>query len=462
MIRSLTISPKKFSAKPVALLIALVYMSVLILALREYLLWQSVNFLLGIGAMVMVTTIDRQKLNSQRYAWLSVVLALLACWIPVKTLLFFSIVFAFFFLIETYFGRLNSLPLLVAGLMSPFFQYISALFSFPIRLELSKWAGKILSMINPDVLVQGNIITYQQQEFSVDTTCMGLKMMVTSLLLSTILLSIYQRRTGKRAGWLLMGFFFTEIFALNIIANLIRIVCLIQFEIPPASVFHELTGILCLLLYVIAPAMISCNWMIKKWGKPTPGKNDDVVEMRNGKRLGLHVLLMAAIIVSAFKVKSRDVNMDNNTASVPSVSGYTCQRVKADVVKLENNSSLIYLKAIPNYFIPDHNPMICWTGSGYNLERIQEEKIESRELYTALLKKEKEELYTAWWYSNGTTHTISQARLRWELLSGGKQFTLINVTAASRQSLELELKSIFRNESIKELTTTSFYSLKTE
>jgi len=45
-------------------------------------------------------------------------------------------------------------------------------------------------------------------------------------------------------------------------------------------------------------------------------------------------------------------------------------------VKLENNSSLIYLKAIPDYFNPDHNPMICWTGSGYNLERIQEEKID--------------------------------------------------------------------------------------
>ena len=462
MIRSLTISPPKFIAKPTVLLIALVYMSVLILALREYLLWQSVNFLLGIGAMVMVTTIDRQKLNSQRYAWLSVVLALLAFWIPVKTLLFFSIVFAFFFLIESYFGRINALPLLVAGLMSPFFQYISALFSFPIRLELSQWAGKILSMFNPDVLVQGNIITYRQQEFSVDTTCMGLKMMVTSLLLSTILLAIYQRKTGKRAGWLVMSFFFTEVIALNIIANLIRIVCLIQFEIPPESVFHELTGILCLLLYVIAPAMMSCNWMIKKWGKPAPEKNDDIKEMRNGKRLGLHVLLMTAIIVSAFQVKNRDVKMDNNTASVPSVSGYTCQRVKADVVKLENNSSLIYLKAIPDYFNPDHNPMICWTGSGYNLERIQEEKIEGRELYTAVLRKEKEELYTAWWYSNGTTHTISQASLRWELLSGGKQFTLINVTAASRQTLELEVQSIFRNSSFKELTETTFYSLKTE
>ena len=462
MIRSLTISSPKFTIKPLALLIALVYISILVLALREYLLWQSVNFLLGLGAMVMVTTIDRQKLNSQRYAWLSVILALLAYWIPVKTLLFFSIVFACFFLIESYFGRINTLPLLVAGLMSPFFQYISALFSFPIRLELSQWAGKILSIINPDVLVQGNIITYRQQEFSVDTTCMGLKMMATSLLLSTILLSIYQRRTGKTAGWLLMSFFFTEVIALNIIANLIRIVCLIQFEIPPESVFHELTGILCLLLYVIAPAMISCNWMIRKWGKLTPEKNADVKEMQTGKRLGLHVMLMTAIIVSAFQVKNRDIKMDNNTASVPSVSGYTCQRVKADVVKLENNSSLIYLKAIPDYFNPDHNPMICWTGSGFNLERIQEEKIGDRALFTALLKKEKEELYTAWWYSNGTTHTISQAHLRWELLSGGQQFTLINVTAASRQSLEMELQSIFQNESFKEIIGTTFYSLKTE
>ena len=165
---------------------------------------------------------------------------------------------------------------------------------------------------------------------------------------------------------------------------------------------------------------------------------------------------------SAFRVNNRDIKMDSNTASVPSVSGYTCQRVKADVVKLENKSSLIYLKAIPDYFNPDHNPMICWTGSGYNLERIQEEKLESREIYTAVLRKEKEELYTAWWYSNGTTHTISQARLRWELLSGGKQFTLINVTATSRQSLEKELQSIFRNEPFKKIVSTTFYSLNTE
>jgi hypothetical protein len=89
MIRSLTISPSRISAKPLAWIIAVVYISVLVLALREYLLWQSVNFLLGLGAMIMVTTVDRQKINSQRYAWLSLLLALLACWIPVKTLLFF-------------------------------------------------------------------------------------------------------------------------------------------------------------------------------------------------------------------------------------------------------------------------------------------------------------------------------------------------------------------------------------
>lgn len=426
--------------------LALSYLLFALLGLKDYLLWQSLNFMLGVLAMLMVTKTDSAQKGNFRYAFGSLVFALLSCWLPLKTLFFISILFAVFFLIENYFGRLNFLPLMVAGMMSPFFQYITGVFSFPIRLELTRWAGAILHSFGVKVKVLGSIITCRAQEFTVDSSCMGLNMMIASLMLCAVLLAIVQRRSGKIIGpW--MGIcFFLFVIALNIISNLIRIVCLIQFAILPSSVFHELTGLICLVVYVIIPATLLVKWIVCKWGRAQQYKQSVPGERNPLLHKILHLAILSLLCVNMYNLQAREKNRSINNTAVPIIPGYTATPLADGVVKLDHQQSLVYLKPIPDFFNPDHNPSICWKGSGYRFEQIREEVLWGHTVYTAALTRESDTLYTAWWYSNGSTITVSQVKFRWDIISGGDKYTLVNVTAAGRNELEQELRAIFEDQ----------------
>lgn len=447
--RSMLFSRKNTS--PLLLLTGACYAAAAWLGLRQYLLWQSVNFLLGMVAMIMVTKTDPQRKNSIRYAVASILFALLSCLLPLKTMLFVTIVFAFFFLVDSFVGRINFLPLLVAGLISPFFQNISEVFSFPIRLELTRWSGEILKLFGVDVLVQGSVITCRQQEFNVDTSCMGLKMMITSLLLSAIVLAIYQRRMKRNAGIVVTAVIFLEVFLLNILSNLIRIVCLIQFAILPDSFFHELTGLVCLVAYVVIPSVYSIRWMLRRWGRPAIHINTEIRQLKITTRNALHLIIIVALLISVFRNNLSDNSIFPDKLSLPPVTGYNSEQLTGDVIKLDNGQSIIYLKPIPTFFHPEHHPMICWKGSGYSLEKIKEEVLAEQSVYTAQLCRQQDTLYTAWWYSNGNKHTVSQANFRWDMLRGSPPYSLVNITCASRKSLEAELRTVFATQPFRPL-----------
>jgi hypothetical protein len=65
-------------------------------------------------------------------------------------------------------------------------------------------------------------------------------------------------------------------------------------------------------------------------------------------------------------------------------------------------------------------------------------------MYTATLVKGNEQLYTAWWYDNGTDHTTSQLAWRWQVLKGAHPFSIINVTTATQAELEAATQTILR------------------
>ena len=400
------------------LFVTLAYAFIVWFALSGYLLWQSINFLLGLTALLVITEIDVTKKIHLRYGWLAMALAAVAYILPLKTVLYFSLVFAIFFLIESYWGKLTMLPLLVVALMSPFFQYVSDIFSFDIRLKLTDWAGLILKLFDNKFQVEGNIITRGEQVFAVDYVCIGLNMMATSLLIAILIIGVYQKRIGKRLPFFGVIIYLTIVFVLAILSNLIRIICLVQFNIPPRSIFHEIAGLACLSLYVIIPTIFIGTQLIRKWGSeaipnPIPG-----IIINKYKLYFSHLIVLSMITISAFRVSHRDFQTRVRSAPVASVPGYNSERIDADVVKLENTSALIYLKFIPDFINPDHNPMICWKGSGYNLQEVKKDQMYGVEIYSAVLKNKKDTLFTSWWYENGAQRTISQMKWRWDVMKG--------------------------------------------
>ncbi len=100
------------------------------------------------------------------------------------------------------------------------------------------------------------------------------------------------------------------------------------------------------------------------------------------------------------------------------------------VVQYSSDSLLIYVKPIRGFFSSEHTPLICWEGSGYRFSESGEQILaDGRRIYTGILKNDAgETLQTSWWYTNGTTETVSQLRWRWLDLTGAEPFFLVNFT----------------------------------
>jgi hypothetical protein len=79
--------------------------------------------------------------------------------------------------------------------------------------------------------------------------------------------------------------------------------------------------------------------------------------------------------------------------------------------------------------------MICWQGSGYNFTSIRKQTITGREVYSGILTKGADKIYSAWWFDNGSLKTVSQLEWRWTAAQGSKPFYLVNVNASSEAGL---------------------------
>jgi exosortase N len=202
MIQAIPVGFKKLTQQQMAALVLyLAYAVIMLLSLHAYIAWQSVNVVLGLMALPLVTIIQPGNTRNTRYGIAAVCFAILTVMLPVKTMLYFTIAFAFLFVTENFSGKINWLPVCLICFMSPVFQFATNVFSFPIRLQLTNWAGFIMNRVIGNVIVKGNMIVYNGNEFSVDPACMGLNMMVTSLLLQLIIIAMFQRKYNWQVCW---------------------------------------------------------------------------------------------------------------------------------------------------------------------------------------------------------------------------------------------------------------------
>lgn len=451
MIQALPMSFKIATPKRMALGLYLLYAIVMLFALSTYIKWQSVNIVLGLLALPLVTVIQHENYKNIRYGTVAALVALLTVLLPQKTMLYFSVGFACFFVAENFLGKINLLPVGVVCLMSPVSQFFADVFSVPIRLQLTSWAGFIMNWVQAGITVKGNVLISKDNEFSVDPACMGLNMMVTSLLLQLIIIAMYQRKYKLQLNCWQVASLLTATFVLNIVSNLFRIICLVWFNILPGTAMHELAGVFCLLVYVIIPMVIITQFVIKHRGGATSIVQKNASPVLWSGILRIHLVLFFIISWAAYKVVLNDRVVADVTATVANVEGYKTERITAGIVKLQNTHSLIYVKHIPGFFSADHHPMICWKGSGYSFNQVQIETVAGEKVYTALLQNGNEKLYTGWWYHNGIEQTIEQMTWRRKMLLGERAFSVVNVTALDKQQLISEIEGVIRGNVLKPL-----------
>lgn len=417
----------------------ILFATIAVLLLPQYIPWTSVNFLLGLAALPIAVVGHPTGQSSGRLFWWALAGALIALFLHSNFLLLAVLLLAIAWQWEIWQGKLPLLAWGILAFMTPAVQYVAVMASFPLRLWLTGVAAKSITMAGLGATAAGNIITMKGHEYSVDPACMGLKMLVTSLLAGLMVIAILQKRHQRHVRWWQVALLLTSVFVLNIIANLLRIVTLVYFDIGPTKTLHELTGLAYLGVYVLLPTLLLANWVIRRWGyEMAPGSAGE----HSPRNHFAPIVALAAIVCLAGLLHAAPER--NPTTSLTAIEGYTASRFDADVARYAREDLLVYIKATSGIMSAEHNPGICWLGSGYELSSICEEKTKYGSIYTSVLAKGNERLYTAWWYDNGTHRTTSQLEWRWMVLTGAHPFSIINVTAATRAELEAATQKILQ------------------
>ncbi|EOR93667.1 hypothetical protein ADIARSV_3176 [Arcticibacter svalbardensis MN12-7] len=408
-------------------LLSLLYFMLIIGAMNSYYLWNA-NLFIGLLLAPYICSFNMGKF-SIRYLIPAVVFIVLALFIPVRTTVFIALLFSFLFFLENYIGTTSSMLLFLLLLISPIFNYLSNVIGFPIRLYLSDFAAIILGWAGSHTQAYGNIIVQGNNEFAVDQACAGLNMLATSLIICLFIIAYYQKRTNKRFSFVRILTLLVITTGLNMICNLIRIVLLVQFKIPAESIYHDLIGILCLLVYVMIPLML----LIKRASGIAVEKHLINIKPFVIRYPILHLLLLTTALFVALNLK----RMDQIAPSIQSINleGYQKNVLSNGILKFENHEGLVYLKS-GAFYAADHDPMVCWRGSGYTFKSIKKTIIGSIVVYTGILEKGGDKIYSSWWFDNGKIKTINQFNWRWRAAKGERNFYLVNVNARNASSLK--------------------------
>jgi exosortase N len=432
-------------------ILAGVYAILAIIIFNNYIEWRSATFFTGVLTLFYTPTLCKRPSGSFRFAWLALAFTGLLFMLPAKTIAFTALTCAGLFYLETFFRRNERTTPFVLALITPIVSYFAETFSFPIRLQLTSFTGRLMHTSGLPVTVAGNTIDYHQQSFSVDPACMGLHLLVVSLLCALFLMNHYQKQLGRRLPiWTICALLLLTA-VLNIIANLLRIVCLVLLMLPPENLFHGLLGLIFPGAYVLLPLLPITRYAIRRFGKTIPTDTPKIVR---SPRLLLANLLIATLLPVVLIGNTLLHKTPALAAKPNAIPGYSLKQTELGVLQLDNGRSLVYIKPIPGFYYTDHTPTICWKGSGYSFSTLQQATVATVNVYEAELKKDSEKLYTAWWYDNGIHQTIDPWSWRWDALRGSPAYAVVNVTAASQQQLEAEVSRILRTHPFQPLLGT--------
>jgi exosortase N len=363
----------------------------------------------------------------------------------VRIFYFFTIAFFLLFLYEYVLGRVSYVILFLLLFTSPFFEQVAVILGFPIRLQLSEWAGWLLSSVGFNIAVEGNAMVMKGGVFFVDDACMGLHLLSMSLLMGVFSLSHFSRRLHRQLPLLHVGLFFVTVLGLNVLSNLFRICILVWFSIPAENIMHDVIGLLCLVLYVMLPIYFLSNKLVSRFGIMFRMGAEPMRAWSN--RIAFPLLSIPAIFIFLVGCSVRIGRVeDTHQHAAVELREFQREDIRGGVTKLTNDQFLVYVKPIGEFFSAEHTPLLCWEGSGYKFEAVRSERIGDREVYMGELRNGDQRLLTAWWYDNGKTSTVSQLEWRMRMLRGEPRFCLINFTASDKDLLTAKLLDVFNND----------------
>ncbi len=360
-----------------------------------------------------------------------------------STLYYLTTCFVILWLIEISVGKQNPLPFLLMLVIAPIFRYLVHIWSFPIRIKMSALVAWSLRQVGMDVTAVGNSIFVNQVVYEVEPACIGIKMTGTSLVCCLLLLGYFVKERQLRLTWIKAISSLFIGFVLTLLANYIRLLGLVVFDIPPDHLLHPLMGILSLVVYVLIPFFFWWNW---RQPKNTIIPDETLFNQASKKIPRDHdwrrFLWMGIIIIGLLLTG----NQFGNEKTQPTIfqhpwmalEGFTETPTTYCVLELRRANQIIYIKPPAGPFQGAHDPRICWQGSGFAFKKIKKEQIAGMWVYTAEITRADLTLQTAWWYDNGQAQTTEEWNWRWRSLFYGERYHLINISVLNEEAETLE------------------------
>ncbi|MBI1306422.1 MAG: hypothetical protein GC181_07400 [Bacteroidetes bacterium] len=447
---------------------------------------QQSSFSILLAIMIfplIVRTNPKQK--SLRFGIAALISGLMLLRFHSATLYYFLTVFVLMAYSELRWGKLNSLIIILIFLVSPALSNIVYIWSFPLRMEMGRWAGLILNGIHFPASISGNLITRNGETFSIDPACMGLHLIITAQVLLLAIIQHHQKKWNAQLNALSIFILMVVTIFLSFISNLIRILTLVVFRIEEGTALHDVTGILILILYVLLPVYFLSALVIKKAGrKETESLQRSSIPFNPA--VALVIAGFALMIINGFsfldpnpndlhKRKITWVNTDeiyelihyknadvsgihsiknNQNNSTNNHRSFEFRILKEDIIQLKNRETLIYIKPPADFYQGSHDPRYCWQGSGYEFVEMKPEIFSGIHVFTARLVKDSSNLFTAWWYQDNNKTTQHEWDWRWDAFLNRAKYKLINVTCENREKLIQTIQEIQPNDYLntKDLT----------
>jgi exosortase N len=411
-------------------------------------IWQKPGYLLGdtkfwFGLISLPLSFSlRKEPSNHRFALVTLVLILMSAFFTTTVGLFLILIVSGIYIIERHFGKVSYVFLCHALLLSPLVKYVLQLISIPLRLQLTKFAGWALNITGTANEVSGNIIEFNGVDFLVDQACAGLSMMFYGILFGTLIMAHHEKRL-KAYSLLKIGMMYLILLLLTLSSNFIRIILMIIFNIGQEALMHEALGLILFFVYVLLPFF----YISRAFGSK---KSPEFKKVKESFTQPITLVFLIVSFIALSYKNSQHAEKAIHHSNQISLDDVDKEILRSGVIKFHSTDLLLYIKPPVSPYKADHNPMICWQGSGYSFKKIFVDEVNGQKMHFAELVKDQEKLYTAWWFDSGNTKAASQWEWRLKALESKEQFYLINASSHSIEALKRQIEKLTSIELISQ------------
>lgn len=304
--------------------------------------------------------------------------------------------------------------LLFSSLFNTFFDYLT------VEIKQTLCYGVYLTLKNflPITKIEGVNFYINNAKITIDTACMGLSMFKTGLLAGAFLLTLEERKQQKLFSVKQIFLFCCLIIGLNVISNYFRIITLILFDCTQDNMLHHTIGLLCFVFYQIMPMLFFIRFF-----KP---KDKALISKNSASFIALPVIFTIIIVLATSLEIKKELKHDLLEKLNPTYNIKKGVWISNEVFKIATPEKLIYIKT------PSHNPLICWTGTGYKIIESKMISSNNEKIWQVRMEKNNIEYFSYWWYECDDKKYTSLVETLLIKLFYNKSVRLVNETSTAK------------------------------